>query len=69
MNKTKLRQSDILKINSRYESKLLEFSTKSTQELSSLLTTKMSMTDRHALLKALNNSNKIIVNKDGTDSE
>lgn len=52
-NKTKLSVIDKQKIRNRYESKLLEFQSKSLDELQDIFqSTKMSSTDRHAIIKA-----------------
>lgn len=78
--RNKLKPNIIAKINARYSMKLKEFSEKSLEELQEIFkTTKMSSTDKHALLEATDmklreESNKILTEasknvKDGNNIE
>lgn len=73
--RNKLKASEVTKINNRYFTKLEEFNKKTPEELIELSKTKMSYTDKRALVQAYSDKRPkyraipITTNKDGDDSE
>lgn len=67
--RNKLSPLEVDKVNNRYLTKLEEFSKKTPEELIELSKTRMSYTDKRALVKAYSDKRPITNNKDGNDSE
>lgn len=69
MRKPKLKNSDLIKIQNRFNDKVTEFSTKSVEELTELIKKKMSRTDLKALLQCYYKLKSPIISTDGNDKE